>query len=478
MSEPPVLELHGIVKWFGSVPALRGADFVLRPGEIHALLGENGAGKSTLLHIACGMVTADQGTLRVRGREAILHSPREARAWGIGMVHQHFTSIGALTIAENLQLATGSLRRWPEGGATQALLGGLEPSTRVETLGVAGRQRLEIVKALATGARILLLDEPSAALAPTEVDELLGMVKRFVRDGGAVALVTHKLPEVLSAADQVTVLRQGATVLRAPVATQSARGLAEAMLGEAGSREAAPSGASPVPKRSAGAAELPPVVRIANILIQRGELVGVAAVEGNGQRELLRQIAGVGAGLGSEVTVSAPGPIGFVPEDRIAEGLIPAMSVAENMVLGLDRDPRWSRGPSLDWPVARSYAARLIEKFDIRASGPAVPAGNLSGGNQQKLVLARALEAGARLLVAENPTRGLDIRATAELHERLRAAARAGVTVIVYSSDLDEVLKLAQRVLVVHAGQVHEAPASADRQLIGAMMLGLGPRGR
>ena len=166
MSEPPVLELHGIVKWFGSVPALRGADFALRPGEIHALLGENGAGKSTLLHIAYGMLTADQGTMRVRGRGATLHSPREARAWGIGMVHQHFTSIGALTIAENLHLATGSMRWRPEGGATQALLEGLEPSARVETLGVAGRQRLEIVKALATGARILLLDEPSAALPP------------------------------------------------------------------------------------------------------------------------------------------------------------------------------------------------------------------------------------------------------------------------------------------------------------------------
>ena len=461
--EKVVLELSGITKSFGPVHALRGADFALVPGEVHALLGENGAGKSTLLQIACGMVAPDAGRIRVRGRETLIRSPRAARALGIGMVHQHFTSIGGLTVAENVAISAGGfrLRGWPFGrvGVPGRLLEGLPPNARVETLSVALRQRLEIGKALVTGARILLLDEPSAVLAPSEVEELLTLVREFVDGGGAAALITHKLREVFVAADRVTVLRQGAVTFSGAVTGQTEDTLARAMIGEAVERSA--TATSPT---TPGSSESPPIVsHFGGIALRAGDLVGVAAVEGNGQRELLRGIA-----LGDRT-----GSMALVPEDRTTEGLIPELSITENMMLGLDGDPRWARGRRLDWTRARSRTAELIEAFRIRADGPDAAVRTLSGGNQQKVVLARALERRPAILVAENPTRGLDIRATTFVHQQLRDAANSGVLVLIYSTDLDEVLDLGRRVLVVHAGQVAEAPRGADRRVVGGMMLGV-----
>ena len=472
MSEAAMLELRGIVKSFGSVLALRGADFVLAAGEVHALLGENGAGKSTLLHIACGMVAPDRGSIRLNGNAIVLHSPRDARALGIGMVHQHFTTIGALTVAENIALAAGRGPARPNSRGA-GLLRDLNPAARAETLSVGLRQRLEIGKALASGGAILLLDEPSAALAPREIEELLAVVKQFARDGGAVALVTHKLAEVFAAADRVTVLRNGTVRLSAPIEGQTRESLARAMIGESegrkvGRSEAMVSIASELPV--SGFSDL---VRLGDIVIHAGELVGMAAVEGNGQRELLRKLAGMEEGAMTSVAVVAQGPVAFIPEDRSIEGLIPELSLTENLVLGLDRDPRWAHGPWIDWDAARKHTAQLIERYGIRASGPDDLAATLSGGNQQKVVLARALEGNPRVLIAENPTRGLDIRATAYVHERLRRAAGEGVAVVVYSSDLDELLGLSQRVLVVHAGQVKEAPRNAGRDVVGDMMLGV-----
>lgn len=353
---------------------------------------------------------------------------------------------------------------------------GLEPDARVEDQSVALRQRLEIVKALAAGASILLLDEPSAVLAPSEVEELLGLVRRFAAEGGSVVFITHKLPEVFAAADRVTVLRHGLVTLTADVAGQTEASLAEAMIGEAQRREG-----DRVQRREGakahggeggrtGGRDAAPVVRIDSLEIHPGELIGVAAVEGNGQRELLRAIAGLEPMAG----VSSLEPVAFVPEDRTTEGLIPELSLVENVVLGLGDDPRWVQGPWLDWTAARAQAIELIRSFGIVATGPDTPAATLSGGNQQKVVLARALSRAPRVLVAENPTRGLDIRATDEVHERLRDAARAGVAVVVYSTDLDEVLELAERVLVVHRGRVSEAPRGADRRMVGDLMLGVG----
>ena len=467
MSVTAALELRGISKAFGSVQALHGADFSLAPSEVHALLGENGAGKSTLMHIAYGMTGPDQGTIRVRGALVSIRSPRAARALGIGMVHQHFTSIGALTVGENVALALGRRTGGRAVGRSETalprLMEGLPTGARVDTLSVAQRQRLEIVKALATGATTLLLDEPSAVLAPSEVEELLALVREFTATGGSAVLITHKLPEVFKVADRVTVLRAGRVTLHAPVAGQTPASLAEAMIGEAPAGHTAEVLGAAAPQAMPAvvdAAPTRPAVRVGEIDVMPGELVGIAAVLGNGQRELLRSIA-VGRGTA------------FVPEDRTTEGLIAAMTVTENMVLGLDTDPRWSRGARLDWNAARTRTAELIERFGIRAPGPDAPAATLSGGNQQKVVLARALEQGPQVLVAENPTRGLDIKATVEIHDRLRTAAAQGVAVLVYSTDLDEVLELSQRVLVVHAGMVREAPKGADRRVVGEMMLGV-----
>lgn len=454
---PAVLELIDIRKSFGPVRAVRGADFSLCPGEIHALVGENGAGKTTLMHIAYGMTPPDSGRIEVRGREVRLRSPRDARALGIGMVHQHFTSIGALTVRENLELAQGRTDGRTDGGSS--FLTGISLKAKVADLSVAERQRLEFAQALVTGATILLLDEPTAVLAPGEVEDLLAQVRAFAKAGGAVALITHKLREVFQCADRVTVLRQGRVMLHGGIGQESESSLASAMIGEKLGKNGEARGSM---GKVGGI-----TVRLGGMELRAGELVGVAAVEGNGHRDILRAVAG----LKSRPGVEARGTVAFVPEDRTTEGLIPDLSITENVVLALGDDPRWARGRRLDWAAARRRAAELIEEFEIVAPGPDAPVRTLSGGNQQKIVLARALERHPAVLVAENPTRGLDVRTTEEMHRRLRAAAAAGVTVIVYSTDLDEVLELAERVLVVWKGTAREAPR--DRARVGALMLGV-----
>jgi simple sugar transport system ATP-binding protein len=465
----PALELRGITKRFGSVVALNGADFVLDQGEVHGLLGENGAGKSTLMHVAYGLVRPDQGTVRVNGRSVTIASPREARRMGIGMVHQHFTSIPSLTVEENLWLAAGRFAS-PKGappavpdGLPARLWEGLDPRARVEDLPVAAKQRLEILQALATDATILLLDEPTAVLTPAETEQLLALLRSFAADGGAVVIITHKLDEIFSAASRVTVLRRGATVLAGRAALETGQSLARAMIGDevdsaleqAKSDRRSPSG--------------PVLVQVGGLEARSGEIVGVAAVEGNGQRGLLRSIAGIERLAPNGIV---HGPVAFIPEDRSTEGLIPSFGLAENLVLGLPADPRWRDGVWLRWQPAIARTEELIAEFRIRASGAWAPARTLSGGNQQKLVFARAVESRPRVVVAENPTRGLDVQATGFVHDRLRRLATEGAAVIVYSTDLDEVMAMADRVFVVRASVVTEAPPGADRRTIGAMMLG------
>lgn len=388
------------------------------------------------------------------------------------MVHQHFTSIGGFTVQENLELALGHRLEPGEIDWSGGLLAGLPPAARVEELGVALRQRLEIAKALAGGAEILLLDEPSAVLTPSEVEELLAVIGQFARDGGAVAFVTHKLPEVLAAANRVTVLRNGGVTLSGMVNAQSEETLAQAMIGEQLLRQ---SGGPKTPQKPA-----PPegLIRMGEITLNRGELVGIAAIEGHGQRTLLARIARLPPGAFPpdrrvSVEISVSDTVAFVPEDRTTEGLIPEMSVTENLVLGRDLDPVWRKGLRLDWEAARAHAANVIRDYQVKARDTEAAAATLSGGNQQKLVLARALESRPDVLVVENPTRGLDIRATEEIHTRLRDAARKGVLVLMYSTDLDEVLALNERVLVMRDGHVREAPPRADRQVVGRLMLGL-----
>ena len=488
MTAPPALELRGIRKRFGSVQALRGADFTLMPGELHALLGENGAGKTTLMHVAYGLVRPDAGEVAIDGEVRSIPSPRMARRLGIGMVHQHSTSVPALTVAENVALAAGwDVRPAPLRERVRALaeeLGlPLEPDAPAGRLSVALKQRLEIVKALAPDVRILLLDEPTAVLAPVEADELLRVIGDFTARGGAAVLITHKLDEALAAAGRVTVLRQGEVVFHGPVAGQSAASLARAMVGEGDARGAiADGGTSPASTVWPGSAlvrledlEVPResgygiAVRHATMSIRPGEIVGIAAVEGNGQRELLRAVAGRLQPLRGRRVVA--GPVGFVPEDRTTEGLIPELTLTQNVVLGSQPDDPWLRKRRLDWKVARARTAALLKDYGIVAAGPEAPAAALSGGNQQKLVVARELARAPRVIVAENPTRGLDIRASEAIHGRLREAAAAGAAVLFYSSDLDEVLALAHRVLVVARGALLDLPDGATRADVGELMV-------
>lgn len=487
---PPVLELTGIEKRFGSVQALGGADFTLHPGEVHALLGENGAGKSTLMHVAYGLARSDAGEVRVNGVVRKIGSPRQAREHGIGMVHQHFTSVPALTVAENVALAAGwavvpNQLRDRTRLLSERLGLPLDPDHRAGRLSVALKQRLEIVKALAGEARILLLDEPTAVLAPGEAEELLRVVRAFTAAGGSAVLISHKLDEVLRAADRVTVLRHGAVTFAGTVAGQTVESLTSAMIGPGSDQSSSLTALQVGAPRATANRELIRLhalelsresgygiaVRHAALVAGSGEIIGIAAVEGNGQRELLRAVAGRIVPLRGRLEVAQP--VAFIPEDRTSEGLIPELDLTENVALGLGLDAPWIRRWWIQWGEARARTADLLQEFGITASGPRARAASLSGGNQQKLILARELARSPAVIVAENPTRGLDVVAGSAIHARLRAAATAGAAVLFHSSDLDEVLALAGRVIVVARGVISEAPPQASRATIGAMMLGV-----
>jgi general nucleoside transport system ATP-binding protein len=488
---PGALVLRGIDKRFDGVRALDGASIEVRAGRVHALLGENGAGKSTLMRIAFGMVRPDGGEMTLDAHPYRPRSPADAIGLGLGMVHQHFALVPAMTVAENVAL--GGRGRYDPRAAERrvariaATTGAhLDPRARVSELGIGAQQRVEILKALARDARTLVLDEPTAVLAPAEARELLAQLRRFADAGRAVVLITHKLRDALAIADDVTVLRAGRTVLAAPAAALGENDLARAMLGERSAADpsvaeavlADPS-ADPRPEAGTGSgtavvrlhgvdlADARGVVRVrgATLEVGRGEIVGVAGVDGAGQRELLRALAGrLPAHAG---TVTAAASVGFVPEDRQRDALVLDFSLVENILLG----GAGTRRGRIRWRAEHARAVSILAEHDVRASGPDAKAGTLSGGNQQKLVLARELSGRPALVVAENPTRGLDVRAAAAVHGALRAARDAGSGVVLHSSDLDEVLALADRVLVVHAGSVRPCPA--DREAVGRAMLGL-----
>lgn len=477
----PALELRGIHKRFGSVHAVRGADFTLLPGELHALLGENGAGKSTLMGIAAGLIPADLGDIMANGTRVSFRSPRDARRAGIGMVHQHFTSIPAFTVRDNLALSSDWPIRPRELSARVRALNqqvgfSLDPMETAERLPVAALQRLEILKVLAGNASILILDEPTGSLTHGEADELLALVRRLVGQGSSAVLITHKLEEVIRFADRVTVLRRGTVVMSDPVAGKKGSDLARAMLGESLSErvQLVPilPGAVVVSAEAITLAPLTgkgPGIKNGSFQIRAGETVGLAAVEGNGEREFLRAVAGlISAAKGSLVVEQ---PASLIPEDRTTEGIISDFTVTENLTLGLGESASWIRGGVIDHAASRSETARLLQQHGIVAAGPGAIAGTLSGGNQQKLILARALEMNPRVLVAENPGRGLDIRAARAAFERLRAAARGGAGVLIHSSDLDELLDWCDRILVVAQGRVHIPPPGASRETIGRMFL-------
>ena len=500
------LELEGIAKRFGDAVALDGATLRVRPGTVHAVLGENGAGKSTLMRVAFGLVRPDRGTVAVGGVARRFASSADAIAAGVGMVHQHFSLVPAMTVAENVALGgRGRFSRRRSAAlvrqVSEAVGLAVDPDARVDTLGVGAQQRVEIVKTLSRDARLLILDEPTAVLAPAEAADLLAWLRRFADGGQSAVLITHKLREALAVADEVTVLRRGRTVLSAPRSGTTEAELAAAMLGAPPRhQDGSATGSERHPAHAAGAlvphvphaaeadrrgAVVPPpgavvlrarevtladaagVVRVrgAPLEVRAGEIVGIVGVEGSGQRELLRALAGRLAPLAG--TVELPPEVGLVPEDRHRDALLLDFALDANVAL---RGAGRRRG-RMGWAGWRRVTAALLAGFDVRAPGPRVAARTLSGGNQQKLVLGRELRGDVRAVVVENPSRGLDIRATAEVHRRLRAARDAGAAVVVYSSDLDEVLLLAERVAVLHGGRVRET--ALDRDAVGRAMLGV-----
>ena len=483
LSRPfPALELLHVTKRYGALVALDDASLVVRPGTIHAVLGENGAGKTTLMHVAYGMVRPDSGLIRVAGRELRFTSPVAAISAGIGMVHQHFTLVPAMTVQENLALgghgrllARDMTARVKEIAKRTGFA--LDPLARVDSLSVGAQQRVEIAKALARDASLLILDEPTAVLAPSEVDDLLRWLRAYVVAGHAAVLITHKLHEALAVADDVTVLRRGRVVYVGPAKSISPQQLIESMMGAVGAddeRTVPPPSVQSTPVFVADGMSVADRsgrmrVRGASFTVRSGELVGLAAIEGAGQRELLRALAGRYALAGGRL--KRPAVVGFVPEDRHHDAVLLDRSLVENVAL---RGAGKRKG-RMAWSSVRAHTADLVRAFDVRAENTEMTARALSGGNQQKLVLARELaasleEPAPEALVVENPTRGLDVRATAEVHRRLREACSGGAAVVMYSSDLDEVLGLATRVLVLYDGTVHEMPI--DRDVIGRAMLG------
>jgi general nucleoside transport system ATP-binding protein len=472
---------------------------------VHALLGENGAGKTTLSNILTGLYRPDEGEIRLWGDPVELHSPRDALDAGVAMVHQHFRLVDPFTVAENVVLGdhrdvgrtfllqTRTIdRRVAELSERYGLA--VDPRARIWQLSVGEQQRVEILKALYKDARILILDEPTAVLTPQESRQLFETIRAMADDGRTIIFISHKLHEVKAVADRVTILRRGQTVATVPAAEATPRSLAALMVGREielgrhdGPREVGET-CLELDRVSADGDRGLPAVKEVSLVVRRGEIVAVAGVAGNGQRELAEAIAGMrsptsgamfvaGKKLkGGDAREAISAGIAYVPEDRLGTGVAPGLSVADNVVLKSYRRPPASRGPFLILRKIRELAESVIERYDVRTSGPEVPARQLSGGNLQKVVLAREFSGEPVVLVAASPTRGLDVAGIETVHTYLREAAEGGVGVLLISEDLDEIRALADRIAVMYEGAVvgeRDAEAATVEEL-GLLMAGGG----
>jgi simple sugar transport system ATP-binding protein len=507
-----LLEARQITKRFGAFTALDGVDFSVRPGEIHALLGENGAGKSTLMNILSGLLRPTNGEIVWEGRAVRFTSPADAERQGIGMVHQHFLLVPPLTVRENLLLganrAFGGLLSYPieqaeaEVRAVAERLGWEIPwDAPAGELPVGTQQRIEILKALRGTTRLLIFDEPTAVLTPTETPELFATIRKLAGEGKGIVFISHKLDEVLHLADTVTVLRRGRVVHRTKTTDTTADGLAEAMVGK--DSEAAemlaeqqaqarrtPSGNQPILLSVAGLTvrgAVPgsrPVLENITFDVHAGEILGIAGVDGNGQAPLAECLAGLLAPDAGTLSVlgesPASNPLAFrragvavIPADRQRRGLALPLSITENITFGVYDKPEYRWGPVLLWSRLQDRAINLITRYDIRATGPMATTKSLSGGNQQKVVIARALADNPRVVVAVNPTRGLDVGAIAYVHNALRQAQEQGAAIVLISTELSEVLSLSDRVAVLFDGRFTGIVSpNTPREEIGLLMGG------
>jgi simple sugar transport system ATP-binding protein len=499
--EPPVLELRGITKRFPGVVANDNVDFDLRDREVHALLGENGAGKSTLMNVLYGLYSPDEGEIVVNGQAVRMRSPKDAIDRGIGMVHQHFMLIPVMTVTENIVLATEPTRAGvllDYGAARDRVVElsrtfnfAIDPDARIEDITVGQQQRVEILKALYRHAEILILDEPTAVLTPQEAQELFAILRQLTAEGMSVIFISHKLNEVLEIADRITVLRRGKKVDTVPRQGASPEGLARMMVG----REVLLRVEKPKAEPGAPTLKVEDIrvvddrgleaVRGMSFDVRAGEIVGLAGVDGNGQTELIEAITGLRHVASGRVLVGdrdVTGTtahrildlgVGHIPEDRQRRGLVLEFSLAENLALhDFDKPPNSRFGWLFPQRILRA-ARRLLEQFDVRGGRPETRAAALSGGNQQKVVLAREIARSPRVLIAAQPTRGLDVGAIEFIHRRLVEARDNGEAVLLVSLELDEILSLSDRILVAYEGRIAgEFPPDVSEEELGIAMTG------
>ena len=497
------LELRGITKRFGSLVANDHIDLVVQPGEIHALLGENGAGKSTLMNVLFGLYRADEGEILLDDEPVSFTGPGQAMAAGIGMVHQHFMLIPVFTVAENVMLghedtkALGALDLAKARQHVRAVADRfgfeVDPDAIVGDLPVGVQQRVEIIKALSRDAKVLVFDEPTAVLTPQETDELMAIMRQLRDEGTSIVFITHKLREVRAVADRITVIRLGKVVGEAAPTASNAE-LASLMVGRAVEltvhKEPATPGTGGLEVRDLRvvAADGTVVVDDVSFDVRPGEILAVAGVQGNGQTELIEAMVGLadrvtgsieldGVELvGRSVRGILDEGVGFVPEDRTEDGLVGTFTVAENLILDRSGDSAFISGGTIRRGVLDEFARARIAEYDIRTQGPDLPAGTLSGGNQQKVVIAREMSRDLKLLVAAQPTRGVDVGSIEFIHKRIVETRDAGIPVVVVSTELDEVAALADRIAVMYRGAiVGIVPGGTPRDVLGLMMAGEKP---
>ncbi|WP_194409166.1 ABC transporter ATP-binding protein [Microbacterium cremeum] len=497
------LELRGITKRFGSLVANDHIDLVVQPGEIHALLGENGAGKSTLMNVLYGLYQAEEGEILLDDVVQHFRGPGDAMAAGIGMVHQHFMLIPVFTVAENVMLghedtkALGALdlakARQHVRDVAQRFGFEVDPDAVVGDLPVGVQQRVEIIKALSRDARVLVFDEPTAVLTPQETDELMAIMRQLRDEGTSIVFITHKLREVREVADRITVIRLGKVVGEASPTASNAE-LASLMVGRAVEltvHKDPPNvgeGGLEVRNVSVIASDGTVVVDDVSFDVRPGEVLAVAGVQGNGQTELIEAMVGLAERVKGSITLdgvelvgrSVRGildhGVGFVPEDRTEDGLVGGFSVAENLILDRSGDKAFVVAGTIRRGVLEGFAEDRIAEYDIRTQGPGVPAGTLSGGNQQKVVIAREMSRELKLLVAAQPTRGVDVGSIEFIHTRIVETRDAGIPVVVVSTELDEVAALADRIAVMYRGAiVGIVPGDTPRDVLGLMMAGEKP---